>query len=188
MLIVVTADHGHAFWENTQIKAYCDHQGAYEPVVHIPLIVKQPHQQHGSVLHHYVQQTSVLPALLKTAGLPLPPMQEKGGLEADAARGPIVTEWYPLTRGDQHFLPWSRFGVYQGHYKYVLENKTHESLFDLDKGPYESVDVIGQEAELAQKLSQELRVALEQSPHGTGTGEPRSHEMEDQLRALGYIN
>ena len=188
MLIVVTADHGHAFWENTEIKSYCDHQGAYEPVVRIPLMVKHPGQHQGAVFHHYVQQVSILPALLKTAGLPPLPGEENGGLEADAARGPIVTEWYPLTRGDSHFLPWTRFGVYKDRYKFVMENQTHESMFDLQQGPYESVNVIDREPQLASELRRELTASLDQAAQKQGTGAQKNPDVEEQLRALGYIN
>jgi len=187
MLIVVTADHGEAFWENASSKSYFGHHGAYEPVVHIPLLVKHPDQRQGAVFEHYVQQVSILPALLKTAGLSVPPGLASGGLEAGAARGAIVTEWYPLIRGDRHFLPWARFGVYKDHYKYVLENKTHESLFDLEQGPYESVDVLQREPQLAGELHQALLSQVQPAAEH-GASEQPSREMEEHLRALGYVN
>jgi len=188
MLIVVTADHGHAFWENTQRKSYFGHHGAYEPVVRIPLMVKHPGQRQGAQFHHYVQQAGILPALLKTAGLAAPPGLASTGLEADAARGAIVTEWYPMRRGDRHFLPWTRFGIYKDHYKYVLENETEESLFDFEQGRYESVDVIEREPQLARELRQELVALRDQASQNQGASDQSNPDVEEQLRALGYVN
>jgi arylsulfatase A-like enzyme len=187
-LIVVTADHGHAFWENTNRKSYFGHHGAYEPVVRIPLMVKHPGQREGALFDHYVQQACILPAVLKTVGLPAPPGLASGGLEVDAPRGAIVTEWYPMIRGDRHFLPWTRFGIYKDHYKFVVEDKSHESLFDFDQGRYESVDVIDREPQLAGELRAQLAAVLEQAAQAQAGSDEPNPEVEEQLRALGYVN
>jgi len=189
MLIVVMADHGEAFWENPERELYFAHHGAYEPVVRIPLIVKRPRQHQGSVFHHYVQQVDVLPALLSAAGLPPVPGLSAAGLEGGVPRKPIVTEWYPRFHGQEYLLPRKRIGLYSDRFKYVQEG-AQEYLFDLQRSPYEAVDVIDSEARVALEARDALVATLRDAKASAVSGASARPDPveEEQLRALGYIN
>lgn len=192
MAVVVTADHGEAFLENPEVRNYYGHHGAYEPVVRIPLIVKRPGQKAGAVFDRRVQQADLLPTMLSMAGLPPVPGLD-GGLDDDKQDTPVVTEWYPRPYeagggAEPRWLPVRRVGIYSGDYKFVIEGKDRERLFDLRESPYEAVDVIEREPNLAGKLREELLALLQRSPQQGGSNARPDREMEEQLRALGYVH
>jgi len=180
-LIVVTADHGEAFWENLDAPNYFGHNGAYEPAVRIPLIIKPPGQKVGQIVTEYVQQRDILPTMLGHLSMPVPEMA------ATAIRTSTVTEWYPRLRGHDDLLPWKRVAVYSDRYKYVVDQETGESLYDLEATPHESVNILESRPEIAD----ELRRALIQEigdPNSAGAVEGELTEgLQDQLRSLGYL-
>jgi len=72
MLIVVTADHGEAFFEH---RVWVGHGlFLYEPELHIPLIVKPPTKLGiaGAVVEDPVSLVDILPTILEVTGHPYP--------------------------------------------------------------------------------------------------------------------
>jgi len=71
-LIVVTADHGEAFYEHR----YWEHgqpwrgdgPGLYQEIVHVPLLVKPPGAPEPAVVEDVVSQMDIFPTLLEAAG------------------------------------------------------------------------------------------------------------------------
>ena len=106
-LIIVTADHGEAFYEH----GHWEHaQTLYEEMVRIPLIVKWPKSSPiaaGSTIETQVSQTDIFPTLLEEAGLESPNVWAVGlrrHLENGVNKSPrtaiIEVTWDPLpTRG-----------------------------------------------------------------------------------------
>ena len=188
-IVVVTSDHGEAFQENPERHGYIAHHGAYEPVVRIPLLVKRPGQTAGSVQSHYVQQVDILPAMLDAVGLPAVPGLPSTGLGEHTARRPVVTEWYPRDRGREHHFPTARLGLYEGRLKYVLEGGSEEFLFDLDESPWETKSILDRESARSEELRAALLEAVPPADSTLGeTSDAIDPALEEQLRALGYIN
>jgi arylsulfatase A-like enzyme len=132
---------------------------------------------------HLVQQADVLPTLLEIAGLPTVEGVDGRPL-GEGKREPIVTEWYTRGAGS---LP-SRAAIYSGHYKFVRDGLGGERLFDLERSPYEAVDVLGDEPEAAARLRAGLQTALEQGPErGDAEQTPTDPGLLENLRALGYV-
>ena len=181
-LIVVTADHGEAFWENLDAPNYFGHNGAYEPAVRIPLIIKPPGQTVGRVITDYAQQRDILPTMLGHLGVPVP---ERA---AEATRTSIVTEWYPRLHGHDDLLPWKRVAVYSGRYKYVVDEQNGESLYDLEATPHESRDILAERPEIVDQLRIALLEELGADPSSTQSeGGELNEGLKDQLKSLGYL-
>lgn len=203
-LIVVTADHGEAFYDNSELPLYNDHHGAYEPAVRIPLIIKRPGQRQGRRFGHLVEQADLAETLLAltadraATGLPL---YDPNG------RRTAVTEWNPHpTPGAMSTLPRARVGLYRADLKYVLEGEwraalaadaepsesgLHEFLFDLERSPYEGADIASETPLLVEQLRRELaRVTAEEAQRDPGAAGPSelAPELEKILRSLGYID
>ncbi len=185
-LIVVTSDHGEAFGENSSIESYFLHHSAYEPAVRIPLLVRRPGGRAGSTHDQPMQQADVLPIVLDIAGVPIPPGLS-GALPGHPRSLPVVTEWYP-PRHKEAFpvVSHSRVALYEDHFKYVLEGDGSEYLFDLDRSPYEEVDVLAQNSEIVPALRRQL---LESTllPLASAERSETDPAVLEQLRALGYV-
>jgi arylsulfatase A-like enzyme/uncharacterized membrane protein YbhN (UPF0104 family) len=70
MTIVITSDHGEEFQDHG---GYWHGTTLYDEALRVPLFVKLPgNQQHGSVVHHFVQSIDLMPTLLALADLPNP--------------------------------------------------------------------------------------------------------------------
>jgi arylsulfatase A-like enzyme len=186
--VVISADHGEAFGENPALLSYFYHHSAYEPAVRIPLLVKRAGQRGASRHEQLVQQADVLPILLDAVGLPVPDGLD--GASPGAPRdGPILTEWYERL-GDESFpvVPHHRLALYQGRFKYVLEGDGMQYLYDLERSPYEEVDVIDDHPKLVAELRERLLDATRVPPELAGDG---SHAMDadllEQMRGLGYV-
>jgi len=70
-LIVVTADHGVSFWPGESLRRLTGTRHP-EDMIHVPLIIKAPNQQQGSVSDRRVQTIDILPTIANLLGSPLP--------------------------------------------------------------------------------------------------------------------
>ncbi len=201
-LIVVTADHGEAFFENPDLPLYYDHHGAYEPAVRIPLIVKRPGGQAGRRFGHLVEQAEIAPTVLALAaegpGSEDPGSDDPGseGLFDADSEAIALTEWNPHPiPGAMSTLPVQRIGLYRDGYKLVLEGDWRGAprtrLFDLERGPFEGFEVSAGDPGPAEALRSELLEILGRewasgAALGSGEEEP-DPELLETLRSLGYI-
>ncbi len=72
-VVVVMSDHGESFEHG-----YGGHAGPglYESIIHIPLIIKLPHETVGRRVDTPVQQIDIAPTLAELAGVPYPSLWE----------------------------------------------------------------------------------------------------------------
>ena len=196
-LIVVTSDHGEAFFDNPDLPLYYDHHGAYEAAVRIPLVIKRSGRSKGRRFEHLVEQAEIAPALLALAARETPGGQS---LYDEGRRRPIVTEWNPHpSPGAMSTLPLPRAALYRDDLKLVVEGDWRAapvvgqlgvSLFDLEQSPFESTEVGSRlprltaelRTELLELLSEEWAAAADQIE----SQEPDPRLLET-LRSLGYI-
>jgi len=160
MLIVVTSDHGEAFFEHG--RGGHGHS-LYETLVRVPLIIKFPHQAHaGKRISRRASLLDVLPTILgyldvDTAldGANLVPLRG-GSSSTDAMPDRVL--FFQTDHVDNATEPAERrilTGVLAGRYKYVRSIKpdTSPQLFDLTSDPAEKKNVIDQHPQVASHLS-----------------------------------
>ena len=70
-VIILSADHGESF-EHGYLKHSFPH--LYEPVTHIPLVVKEPGKTEGKIIDELVEQIDVPATILELADIPVPAM------------------------------------------------------------------------------------------------------------------
>ena len=142
--VIVSADHGESF-EGGIFR----HESPYltRPVIHIPLIIKTPNQQHGRAIEFTADQTALAPTILELAGLPKP----------DWMHGQSLATW--LSRdgsGADEGIAFSQFleknsvfkplqhgtvGVIDGQYEYVLDLETDKgTLRPLNQAQFWNLD------------------------------------------------
>ena len=197
-LIVISADHGEAFGE----RGFEGHaRNVYQEVTEVPFILAFPFRlASGLVIDTRTENVDVWPTLLDLLGLPA--LEEADGqslvplIRAAAEGRPLPSdESNAYAELDQN---WGRNGkepaptvaVAFGDFRYVLTTRDgREELFDGRSDAVETKNVIGEHAEVAERLrtAAGAYLASPPPPWGDAAGTVELNEMElNQLRALGY--
>jgi arylsulfatase A-like enzyme len=159
-MVVVTADHGEFLGEHGQM----GHIGQmlYEPVLHVPLVVKfpGPDRPRGRS-DRPVQLVDVLPTVLGVAGAPTPPdVQGQSLLEVSH---PMLAEEdidpFLVARYGARYNRGVRV-LYDGSYKLIRTSRGESMLFDLAQDPQEEHDLATVEPERVADLLHRLETAL----------------------------
>ena len=201
-LIVVTADHGEAFYEH----GFWQHSDTlYEEMTRVPLIVKWPGQRHTGRSDVPVTLRDLYPTLLEEAGLDtdipgarnLQPIAE--GLDEEARSRILVSEvtWH---RDGPNFM---KVAVRNGDHKYISSFRTRsddkltvdaildEELYDLSNDPGELVNLLQDpsvEVEpYRKKVLVYLDTAREYQKTRQGEGVILDEETRERLKRLGYL-
>ena len=202
-LIVVTSDHGDAFFEH----GLKGHQNdLYDEVLRIPLVVSWPGTVESGV--RYGEQVSivdVMPTILGLVGLPAPPE----ALGRDLA--PLLRGERPADRrGSTIFAELTVFGksydlhlraVRTPRYKAIVDappgraGRPRAVVYDLAADPRERRPMAPDQSDLARAAAEQLDNAIQwseeyarQLPTGDGAESPPDLDpIRQQLRALGYV-
>ncbi len=199
-LVVITSDHGEELWDH-------DHWGhghtMFEHQTRVPLLVHLPESLRrerglerapGLVVEAPVRLVDLYPTLLDLLDVPFDhPVQGRsivplfGGRTmppADALSESIY--WGPLEVKS----------LRDARYKYLraTPKKEHderpgwEALFDLETDPAERDDQLGHEPERAERMRTLLSILTAEAGEAEATiPEDLDPELEEQLRALGYL-
>ena len=174
-VVAVTSDHGDEFREHGQFSHY---DTFYDELIHVPLLVDA-----GDGAGEYdavVELADVVPTLLDYAG-------------AESAEEFVGDSLRPLFEDGK----WEKTGVpveaasgraYRtSEWKYVRTDED-ERLFDLQADPDERENVVGDHADIVERLSAELdRLdALERETDRTVDDVEMGEEIEERLEQLGY--
>jgi arylsulfatase A-like enzyme len=190
-MVILTSDHGEAFYEHGRWQ-----HGAffffYDEVLRIPLIVKLPGQTSPQRIPQQVCTFGLAPTVLDLLQIPIDPRMEGRSLlplvrgEAGLEASPVITEMID-TKG------WYCASLRTPEFKYVYDERRPEQrdVYDLEVDPGETRNVYGMypdvEARFESVLRQHLeRIGGEKSRDETG-GWEHSDEVVRRLRALGYI-
>jgi arylsulfatase A-like enzyme len=183
-LLVVTSDHGEFFGEH---RLWGHAVGPYQPVHHVPLIVKYPGGSHRGVSWDWVSLIDIVPTALRAVGLYAPPGIQ--GTDLTAGAHPVFIEGAPnigLTRQFGSRFSRSYRGLYEGPWKLVEYSDTSVKLFNLLKDPHEQRDLAASDAEQVGRLTRRLErywASLPTAPASQVRTPPRG----DDFRALGYV-
>ncbi len=193
--VVFTADHGEEFQEH----GGRHHFTLYDEVLRVPLIIRAPALRPGA-RGSRAQQIDLLPTILRLLGLEVPAAYPGRDLLAQGtAEAPVLAERLQPNRLRQRAVIRGDFKLirvepnpdpadYAGRFAYddlaTVGPGTH--LFDLRSDPGETRNLIAERPDLAARLL----ALLEAHVGAAQTPEPSlevSEELEESLRALGYI-
>lgn len=205
-LIILTSDHGEEFFEH----GGWDHtHSVYDELIKVPLIVKMPGSKYrGRRIASIVRLTDVMPTVLEVCGVPF----EESRLDGRSLLSVLSGE----ERNDRVFLAElaenvaelnipQRLATNEGRRKIILNqpfSKERQALFlpppripppvelfDLAADPGETKNIADapDQASFARVLLRRVQEIARLIPKKDGVRGRVSKELEDQLRALGYI-
>jgi arylsulfatase A-like enzyme len=189
-MIIFASDHGEEFKEHGRWR-----HGAnlHAETLNFPLIIKFPGQSEGVRVGQTVQHIDLLPTILSNVGLDIPPALDGrdltgfGGDDAVPADG-VPSSIYSHLRLGRGPLNHS---VVSGQWKLIRrlgEEGWQFSLFDWREDPNETNDLAGERPVLAAVLSASIDRKVTSGEEAEAVEEVTlSKEMEEDLRALGYL-
>jgi arylsulfatase len=193
-LIVVTADHGEAFWEH----GFWQHSEViYSEVTHIPLVVKWPKNSRRGREGRLVSQLDIFPTILEAAALATP-HERKGLLNQEPSKAMTEITW----EGNESKGAAMKVAVREGPLKYVatfqgqvsdpefVSRLVREELYDRSLDPGEMKDLTGQRD--VESFRSDVRRFLEEVRARRASDSSRAivldEKMRERLRALGYLD
>ncbi|MBI5240521.1 MAG: sulfatase [Elusimicrobia bacterium] len=185
-VLIVTADHGELLGE----KGLLNHtQSLYEPVLHVPLIVKHPGlpKLAGRRFSQLVQRIDLMPTILELAEAPAQHLELQGRSLMPLLRDPGAP-WREVAfaRSKRNLARLSDLNIEERvarekcwklhHYLY----KDRYELYDLCSDPLEAEDLAAERPDIAQRLSFALVKDMEVSrPHVSGLPSGRTPRSLD---------
>lgn len=202
-LIILTADHGEAFFDH----GHWQHSKTlYEELIRIPLIVKWPGQSPTGRVRAQVSQVDIFPTVLAAAGVEPPPTDGIDLIEfvnetkASRERRRLVSEnaW----RGPSE---WSRkVSIRTEKLKYLVtiagppgrepaeSDLRSEELYDLAEDPRERTNLAPGSSSDIEAFRRELANYLGEARKKRASRRTEDivedHTTRERLRSLGYIN
>lgn len=197
-LIIVTADHGEAFYEHD----YWEHtQTLYEEMVRVPLIVKWPEGGPRGRVATHVSQADVFPTILQEAGVSNSGAWAFGLREPKVDRTTVIeVTWDPLPSRDAVM----KVALRRQDSKYIATLKArtldeladgeivNEEVYDLVRDPNERENLIARvDNESRRAYRRELRAYLAEGRRlrreRRGEEVILDEAILEDLDALGYI-
>lgn len=185
--IGIVSDHGEFLGEHGLIEHAKD---VYQPVLHVPLIVKEPGQREAAVDEEWISHVH-LPVLLFAAtpiGEDVPQR-----FQSHWPRGSVYAENYGARQRELEEtwgprLDRLRRTVLDGEYKFIDSSDGVRELYDLAADPGEQHNLIDEQAELASSLAERLRQDLLSRKEGVGAGAVQLSAKDiENMQALGYM-
>ena len=185
-IVVLTSDHGEAFWEHGFYGHGCLAR-PYDPVTRVPLILRGPGVgTPGAVVDQPVSAIDVAPTLLALSGLAVPPDMEGkllpgvGLAAARTAQDPVFVQC-----GDN-------LAVRIGARKLITQRSGgRDEIYDLDRDAKEEHNILGEDTDSdAALLGQAKRYwpgATAETALILKKEEKVDESTRERLRALGYV-
>lgn len=199
-IVIITSDHGEEFGEHGHFL----HDSLFQEVLHVPLIVRYPERTVRRVPDR-VSMLDLAPTILDFLRIPSPPtFQGRSLLPALAGdagfRRFLVAEKMLITAAGEGLRPairrWAA-AAFLGDEKVLFQKPPLPlELYDLRADPLEKHDLAlldkprrdAAEASLRRLLDATDRFSALVPREASGTVVTLSPELEEQLRALGYLN
>jgi arylsulfatase A-like enzyme len=189
-LVILTADHGEEFhehggwWHGTTL---------YDEQIHVPFIAKAPKGgAAGSVVTELATSLDIMPTILTTAGLTIPPVVQGHALPLDGRAAPARAHVFSEEDLEGNSLQSLRTKTS----KLMTANAGNprglpvDSLFDLSADPGEQKNLSESEPVKLEEMRAAMgRSYLEAKAHAGATGQTEVDSVtKDRLKALGYLN
>lgn len=188
-LIILTSDHGDAFFEH----GFISHSTTpYEELVRVPLIVKFPGSEHrGRIVEAQARLVDVLPTVLDFVGVE----KDLEGVAGCSLLPLLRDEHAPRARACEHAISEiaeegtePTLAVRTGRYKLIRFADGNEELYDLTEDPQEQNPL----TDLETPELEELRQIAELVAEARKLQEADTIQLDDQqikeLKALGYLD
>ena len=188
-LILITSDHGEYFGEHDLLEHSKD---VYQEALHVPLLVKAPHQAEGAVIDSPISVASI-PGLVFDH---LPPAMADQAFQAmprlDLSEGIIAENYYSRSR-DLFDRPWGdrlhrvRRALFADGWKYIHSSDGIHELYHLARDPKEQRDLLEAEPTRAAAMRATLDGLLTEIRDADLGDTPEYSEEElNALEQLGY--
>lgn len=136
-VVIFTSDHG-AFVGAHRLQD--KGPAMYDDIYRIPLILKQPEAETGSVCGSFVSLIDIAPTVLELAGADVPAAYQGTSLlrvlNGDSSRPYITAEFHG------HHFPYAQRMIRTLKHKLVINPADIDELYDLESDPYEVNNVI----------------------------------------------
>jgi arylsulfatase A-like enzyme len=175
-VIVLTSDHGEAFGERGRIGWHGD--TLFDEQLRIPLLIRLPGGRLGGTsVTSQVRGVDLAPTLLSFLGLPVPEGFSGAVVDLGEEAGPDPKWALAGIDGSPNELAvrTPRWKWYRG------------QLFDLAVDPGERTDVAPQHPEVEQDLAGQLAELVRSRPPAGKTPIEVDEELQERLKALGYV-
>ena len=202
-LIILTADHGEAFYEHG---SWQHGWTLYEENVHVPLIVKWPGNSRRGRTKQLVSQVDIFATLLEQAAVASPHSRSTSltALAAPETSGLVrrhaVSEF--ITNPSEGETPYKKVSLRTEARKYIVTFRigadelavgeiTDEEIYDLTRDPGELQNLIVESQSEADSLRRGIHAYLQDArAHRSGSQGATVNEddtIRERLRSLGYL-
>jgi arylsulfatase A-like enzyme len=187
-LLIVTADHGESFGER---RLFLHGNSLYANLLHVPLLVKYPHNAHAGVVGTPVSLIDIFPTIMKITGVEPPKGLQGMDLLDPAAAAPrnLFSESFPCPVPHVPECPGGCMmrSVVSWPDKFIWSGNGRLQTYQLDQDPNESRNLFGSLNKTAQGLSAELRAWIKTMPPQPKQYRNMSPADIARFKALGYI-
>ena len=192
-LVIITSDHGECLGEHD---IYFDHQGLYDEVMHIPLIMRYPEAlPAGKVVEGLTMNIDIMPTVLDILGMKTGDVEGRSLMpliknEAKEVHESVISENVHGGQAAIRTTKWkfikslkdmeytSRFSIKKGNIE----------LYDLDKDPGELKNVAADYPEVVKNFDKKLTLWLEERKTTSGAKKlDEDEETRKKLESLGYF-
>lgn len=185
-VIILTADHGEAFFEH---KRMLGHRGApYEELIRVPLIMTGPRLPSGRIVREPVEQVDIAPTIFDLCGIPRP-----SSVQGQSLLPLIHEDTKHKAYTFSEYLPAELKAIRGSQWKLIADYRLQKhELFDLSTDPKEQSNVASQRGEVVEGLLGELSSFI--SANQANASQERAvaadvrESTKEQLRALGYVD
>ena len=204
-LLILTADHGEEFFDHL---TWGHSNTLYNELLRVPLIIRFPGGRFsGARVEPNARLADIVPTVLDELGLAGEARKLDGASLIPLVEGKDKKDRFCLSYlPDNIFadpMP-SKIALIQGRYKIILNDKypvraatyftppppdmAPIELYDLKADPLEKHNLVASRGEIARRMMAELEpyLAAAKGP-GSGSKASMDKELEERLRALGYI-
>jgi arylsulfatase A-like enzyme len=182
-LIIVTSDHGEQFFDHG---LWRHSNSLYQPVVHVPLVIKFPGQREGTVVREPVSGLDIMPTALRALGEGCPGCDGRP-LQVTTDDPPPV---FTYLMGKEELRPMIRSVTHHG-WKLIQTRKpndTSDKLYHVERDPGELDDQLVHHNDIAAYLGGLLEgYQAKAGPTLVANAITLNSAETERLRALGYV-
>ncbi len=200
-LVVISSDHGEAFWEHG-MEGHA--RNLYRETQEVPWIIVPPFELERIDVEERVANIDVWPTILDLVGIPAPPGMDGRSLvplilASAGIESPEAEELRSRTLFSQLDRSWGQpdkdsnpiIAAVRDDHRYVefILKRDEGELFDRSEDPLERFNLLSKQEDKAEELRGAIDGLLEApKPEWGGSLEVELDEMKrNQLRALGYV-
>jgi arylsulfatase A-like enzyme len=181
-LILITADHGEHLGDH---QLFTHGISVYQSLIHVPLLIKYPHQSGGASVDAPVSQIDFMPTLLATAGIRAPAGLTGLDLRSVSSAPPRIL--FSASYQDHGFNNQTATAVISNGFKLIDSTRGTRELFDLARDPEEQHDLY----KVTDPLSRQMRADLDEWKKIPAFRAKQDAQIDkenlDRLKSLGYV-